>query len=465
MNEAGLRGVRRFVTIVAMLSALFILPAEVIAQTSAGTADPTAAASLGPLASIQTEALRQSLVGKWIATVGDQTIFLKLNTDATYSLGRSHGTFQVEPGTLVLTDKHGRSQNCSLDLANGQLTLKGVGITGSIVFTKRTELRTALSSWFAFSPGSLAAKLWHILVIVLIVIAARLIILLAQWISYLAVFSDTGLFSLLYRNRKNRARTIHLLVLNLIKYVIYFTALGLVLAEVGVNTTAYLASLSVIGLAIGFGSQGLVQDMVTGFFILFEGQYDVGDMVDVSGQTGVVTEIGLRMTRLRNYLGQTIVIPNRNIAVVGNYFKGAQVVSVDLALAPAQPVEAEASDDAAASPAAAPPALGPEDFERARAVMCEVAAQVRAEFVGIVLEEPTAETIGNDDAGRYLRLELSIWPGQAWLVDNQLIPRLRESFTAQKMTIQGDRVTAFYHARIPVERILTWRWAGLKRKA
>lgn len=96
--------------------------------------------------------------------------------------------------------------------------------------------------------------------------------------------------------------------------MVYFAALGFILGELGVNYTAYLASLSVIWLAVGFGSQGLVQDVVTGFFIIFEGQFDVGDMVEMSGQTGLVEELGLRMTRLRNYLGELISVPNRNIA-------------------------------------------------------------------------------------------------------------------------------------------------------
>ena len=65
------------------------------------------------------------------------------------------------------------------------------------------------------------------------------------------------------------------LVVNLIKYVIYFTAFGFILSELGINYTTYIASLSVVGLAIGFGSQGLVQDMVTGMFIIFEEQFDV----------------------------------------------------------------------------------------------------------------------------------------------------------------------------------------------
>ena len=78
-------------------------------------------------------------------------------------------------------------------------------------------------------------------------------------------------------------------------FAIYFGTFGLILHELGVSLTAYLASASVIGLAVGFGSQGVVQDVVTGrLTLVFSDLVDVGDMVEISGQTGVVQSIGMR---------------------------------------------------------------------------------------------------------------------------------------------------------------------------
>ena len=93
--------------------------------------------------------------------------------------------------------------------------------------------------------------------------------------------------------------TLTRLIVSGVTFVIYFFAFGLILQEFGVNLTAYLASASVIGLAISFGSQGLVQDIVIGLTLIFWDAMDVGDLVEIAGATSVmgrVEEIGLRFT-------------------------------------------------------------------------------------------------------------------------------------------------------------------------
>ena len=108
-------------------------------------------------------------------------------------------------------------------------------------------------------------------------------------------------------------------------FIIYFFALGLVLQEFGVNLTAYLASASIVGLAISFGSQGLVQDMVIGLTLIFSDAMDVGDMVEIVGTTtviGRVEVIGLRFTKLINFYNQEVFIPNRTIANVSRFPHG-----------------------------------------------------------------------------------------------------------------------------------------------
>ncbi len=127
--------------------------------------------------------------------------------------------------------------------------------------------------------------------------------------------------------------TLTRLIVSGITFVIYFFAVGLVLQEFGVNLTAYLASASVVGLAISFGSQGLVQDVVIGLTLIFSDAMDIGDMVEVFGVTSVigrVEEIGLRFTVLRNFVNQVVFIPNRTIANVSRFPHGGVFAYADI---------------------------------------------------------------------------------------------------------------------------------------
>jgi small-conductance mechanosensitive channel len=115
-------------------------------------------------------------------------------------------------------------------------------------------------------------------------------------------------------------------------FIIYFLAIGYALKELGISLTAYVASASVIGLAVGFGSQGIVQDMVTGFTLIVSNQIDIGDMVEINGQTGIVNSISMRFVVFENANGANVYIPNRNINVVINYPKKHINCHVDIIL-------------------------------------------------------------------------------------------------------------------------------------
>src|SRR5690606_17143946 len=100
-----------------------------------------------------------------------------------------------------------------------------------------------------------------------------------------------------------RIHTLQALVINVYTYFLLFIAIGIIFELFGLDIKALLAGAGIIGLAIGFGAQGLVSDIVTGFFILLEKQFDVGDYITAAGVDGVVEEIGLRTTKLRGFDG------------------------------------------------------------------------------------------------------------------------------------------------------------------
>ncbi|NLZ52949.1 MAG: mechanosensitive ion channel family protein, partial [Thermoanaerobacteraceae bacterium] len=100
-----------------------------------------------------------------------------------------------------------------------------------------------------------------------------------------------------------------------------------------INTTSLLTAAGVGGLALGFGAQNLVKDVISGFFIIFEDQYNVGDYVEVAGVSGVVDEIGLRTTKVRDFGGQFHIIPNGEITLVTNYSRGVMRALVNINIA------------------------------------------------------------------------------------------------------------------------------------
>ena len=119
--------------------------------------------------------------------------------------------------------------------------------------------------------------------------------------------------------QRQRVTTLLLLVRNFTKYVVIFAAGVMVLDQVGVDIGVVLAGAGIAGLAVGFGAQNLVRDVVTGFFIILEGQYAVGDLVEINGIFGRVEGVGLRVTRLRDPSGQLRYVPNGSITRASNY--------------------------------------------------------------------------------------------------------------------------------------------------
>ena len=119
----------------------------------------------------------------------------------------------------------------------------------------------------------------------------------------------------------NRTRTLANIVRNLALTVALFVVVGQLLSELGVNTAAILAGAGVVGFAIGFGSQKLVQDLTTGLFILLGDTVRVGDVVRLGDRSGVVEAVSMRTVTLRDYNGEVHTIPYSSISIVTNMTK------------------------------------------------------------------------------------------------------------------------------------------------
>ncbi|MCI5642488.1 MAG: mechanosensitive ion channel family protein [Peptoniphilus sp.] len=116
----------------------------------------------------------------------------------------------------------------------------------------------------------------------------------------------------------NRIVTITKLFERIIKIALIFIGVTIIMSVFGISIAPILATLGVFSLAIGVGAQNLVKDIINGFFIIFEDQYSVGDLVEIEGIEGIVEDVGLRVTKVRDFGKILHIIPNSNISIVSN---------------------------------------------------------------------------------------------------------------------------------------------------
>ena len=174
--------------------------------------------------------------------------------------------------------------------------------------------------------GSLGKGFFRIIVIIILMKVA--ISLIKKIVDRIFLRNQKGPF----RISQRREETLNKLTQNVATYIIYFTAFIMVLDTLTIQIGPLLAGAGVAGLAIGFGAQNLVKDVISGFFVVFEDQFGVGDYVSFAGVEGTVEEIGLRTTKVKSWTGEQQIIPNGNITQVTNYsiHNGLAIVDVNI---------------------------------------------------------------------------------------------------------------------------------------
>ncbi|MBO0993700.1 mechanosensitive ion channel family protein [Bacillus sp. SD088] len=206
-----------------------------------------------------------------------------------------------------------------------------------------------------------------------------------------------------------RTKTLQALAISVFSYVLFFITLVIILGIFDFDATGLIAGAGVVGLAIGFGAQGFVSDIVTGFFILLEKQIDVGDYVTTAGYEGIVEEVGLRTTQIRSFDGTLQYIPNREIGSLSNHSRGSMQALVDIGI----PYE--------------------DNIDQAITVLQEVCDKVKQENDKIV-EGPDVlgvQMIGQADVT--LRIIAKTESMEQWGVERQLRKAIKEAFDKNKM--------------------------------
>ena len=236
--------------------------------------------------------------------------------------------------------------------------------------------------------------------------------------------------------RFRKLRSVGTLATSIAMFIVYFLAFGLILRELGVSLTAYLASASVLGLAIGFGSQGVVQDVVTGLTFIFSDLVDVGDLVEISGQTGIVRSISMRFVELRNALGASVFIPNRTINNVINYPRGYVRCIVDVTL--------RGDGDAK---------------QAAEEIALSLMRATHQQFPGILMTEPSSEGRLALGSGKdILRLKFRIWPNRGQPIETTFVQELTAELRKKDTDYQPWMIAVSYEVeeRPPTSQRRLW---------
>ncbi|WP_312470725.1 mechanosensitive ion channel family protein [Neobacillus sp.] len=138
---------------------------------------------------------------------------------------------------------------------------------------------------------------------------------------------------------ERREDTLSKLLDSVLSYVVYFIAVMMVLSVLGIDVKALIAGAGIVGLAVGFGAQSLVKDIISGFFIIFEDQFSVGDHIRIGLFEGNVETIGLRTTKIKSWTGEVHILPNGSITQVTNFSLNNSIAIVDIAISYGEDIE------------------------------------------------------------------------------------------------------------------------------
>jgi small-conductance mechanosensitive channel len=207
--------------------------------------------------------------------------------------------------------------------------------------------------------------------------------------------------------RVQRAKTMGSLLKSIISGIIVAIVVTMALSAFGLDIGPVLASAGIIGVALGFGSQTLVKDFLSGIFMIFEDQYGVGDVVDLGEATGTVEAVSLRVTRLRDTNGTVWYVRNGEIVRVGNMSQNWARSVLDVAVS------------------------SREDLPRVRRVLNELAHDLWQDddFTGVIIEEPEVtgiEALTSDSMT--LRVTLKTAPMEQWRVAREMRERIKSRF-------------------------------------
>lgn len=219
------------------------------------------------------------------------------------------------------------------------------------------------------------------------------------------------------QDMSNRTETITRVITRIISAFIYFMAfLSILQTLFNVQPASLIAATGIFSVALGFGAQSLFKDVISGFFILIENQFAVGDLVTVEGFNGTVCELTLRTTIIRNCEGDVFTIPNGSITKVTNHSRGNRGVFVVVSIA------------------------YEEDIDNAIRIMKEVAEKADHEMEALNGPPQVLGVSALGSSGIDLKMLANCVAGEQFAVERELLKRIKYAFDAENVDIPYNHI-------------------------
>ena len=211
---------------------------------------------------------------------------------------------------------------------------------------------------------------------------------------------------------------------NILKIGIWSIAWILVLGELGINTTALIAGIGMLGIALGLAAQSMIKDLIAGFLLIFENLILVGDSIVVGNISGKVEQVGIRYTKIRLFSGELRIVPNSELSNFGNKNRGYMRVIVDVGLAYEQ------------------------DLEKALLVMKEVASLWARDNSEIIIEYPSVQAITEfGDSALLARIVATVKPGEQGNAERTIRSLLKQKFDERNVDMPFPRRHLYLHTQ------------------
>lgn len=261
-------------------------------------------------------------------------------------------------------------------------------------------------------PEKLSLYTGNLVKIILILLAMGIAIRFCNMVVN-KFFDNQGKFKIV--GEEKRLATIKGIINSILKYTIYFIGVTPILDMFNISISSIIAAAGIGGLAIGFGAQNLVRDVITGFFILLEDQFHVGDHVEIGEQSGIVEDMTLRITMLRDFNGDLHIIPNGSIDKVTNKCRGNMRAWVDVGIA------------------------YEENIDNALQVLKELCEEIARKNEKII-EGPTVLGVTNlGESDIVISIVAKTVPMEQWAVERELRKRIKERFDDKGIEIPYPR--------------------------